>query len=100
MRHRKKKATLDRLSAPRASLLRSLVTSVIEHGKITTSHAKAKAAQPLLERCITRALNPTIHNRRSIASFVFGEAATKRMISEVAPKMQRRQGGYTRIVKL
>jgi large subunit ribosomal protein L17 len=100
MRHRKKKITLGREKAARVALLKNLAESLILHGSIKTTEAKAKALRTYVEPLVTKARKNTLASRRLIISKLFTEKAVKKLMEEVAPKYVERQGGYTRIVKL
>jgi large subunit ribosomal protein L17 len=102
MRHSNQNRTLGRPRSQRTALLRGLALSLIEHGKIATTHAKAKEVQSLAERLITYGKENTIASRRKAASSL-GEpkdAVIKKLFEEIAPKYKERQGGYTRIIKM
>jgi large subunit ribosomal protein L17 len=107
MRHRVDHRKLGRTSEHRASLLRNLVISLIEHGRIQTSVPKAKEARRLAEKCITiakkaaLATDPAVklHFQRLALSELHNITAVKKLFSEVAPKYAERAGGYTRIYK-
>ncbi|KAK9454251.1 ribosomal protein L17 [Dipodascopsis uninucleata] len=93
--------TLGRSSAHRRALLRNLVTSVIEHESITTTFARAKEAQPLVEKMITEAKENTNASRSSIYGFVFRpEVSVNKLLNVLAPRYKSRNGGYTRILHL
>lgn len=82
--------------------MRGLALSLIEHGKIKTTEAKAKELRPYIERLITQGKTDTVASRRLIASKL-GEpaaASVKKLFTEIATKYTDRNGGYTRIVKL
>lgn len=100
MRHRKNKTTLDRKSAARNALLKSLVLSLIYQGQITTTLAKAKAMRPAVERMVTHGKEDTITNRRYLMQRLQNDGAVTKMVKEIGPKYATRQGGYTRIIKL
>jgi len=91
MRHRKKRNKLSRDASHRESLLSNLSKQLIEHERIETSQAKAKAVKPEVEQLITLAKRGTLHNDKFIVHKLF---------EEVAPRYTERPGGYTRIVKL
>jgi large subunit ribosomal protein L17 len=101
MRHRKTRNKLSRDSAHRRSLLRNLSRQLIEHERIKTSQAKAKAVKPEVEQLITLAKRGDLHARRQALSF-FGQDkfTVHKLFAEVAPRYSERPGGYTRIVKL
>lgn len=100
MRHQKKKATLGRESAQRKALMRSLADSLLLHGKIKTTEAKAKALRSVVEPLITKAKKGTLNARREAIKVLYTDAAVKKLMDEIGPKYKERQGGYTRIVKL
>jgi large subunit ribosomal protein L17 len=100
MRHRVDGYKLQRNIAGRNSLLRGLVTSVIEHERITTTTAKAKAAKPLVDNMITLAKRDTLHTRRQAAQFLRTPAAVKKLFDTLGARFGQRNGGYTRIVKV
>jgi large subunit ribosomal protein L17 len=100
MRHKVDGYKLGRNIAARNSLLRGLVTSVIEHERITTTTAKAKAAKPLVDNMITLAKRDTLHSRRQAASFLRTPASVKKLFEILGARFGQRNGGYTRIVKV
>jgi large subunit ribosomal protein L17 len=101
MRHQVKTVKLGRSQAHRTALLANQVISLIEHSRITTTLAKAKAVRPLAEKMITLGKKKTLHARRTALSVLrHSEIAVKRLFDTVAPRSATRQGGYTRIVKL
>jgi large subunit ribosomal protein L17 len=101
MRHQKTRNKLSRSSAHRKSLLMNLVKEVLEHERIKTSEAKAKAVKPELEKLITLARRGDLHARRQALSALGQDKfAVYRLFEEVAPRYAERPGGYTRILKL
>ena len=100
MRHRMKVTVLDRASAPRRALLRSLATSLVISEKIQTTEAKAKALKPIVERYITLSKQNTLQARRRLLAFFYYESAVKKLLDDIAGRYKDRHGGYTRIVKL
>ena len=84
----------------RRALLKSLAVSLLMHGKIETSEAKAKALRPFVERLVTLAKGQTIASRRLVVSRTGSIAAAARLFETLAPKYKTRSGGYTRIMKL
>ncbi len=101
MRHGKKRHKLSRDSAHRKSLLKNLSREVIEHERITTSEAKAKAVKPQIEKLITLAKRGDLHARRQALSALGQDRfVVHKLFEEVAPRYAERPGGYTRIVKL
>lgn len=99
MKHLKKGRKFGRVRKGRTALLKSLAKNFIEHGKITTTEAKAKELRPAIEKMITRAKTDSLLSRRILSAKV-GSDSAKKLISEIAPKCKDRKGGYTRIVKL
>ena len=81
-------------------ILANLVTSLFEHGRITTTEAKAKRMRPLAERMITFAKRGDLHARRRVLTTVKSKDVVYRLFSEIAPAVAERQGGYTRITKV
>jgi large subunit ribosomal protein L17 len=101
MRHRKNRHKLSRDAAHRKALLRNLCRDVIEHERIKTSQAKAKAAKPEIEKLITLGKRGDLHARRQALSALGQDKfLVHKLFEEVAPRYAERPGGYTRIVKL
>jgi large subunit ribosomal protein L17 len=101
VRHRKTRNKLSRDSAHRKSLLRNLSRQLIEHERIKTSQAKAKAVKPEVEQLITLGKRGDLHARRqALAALGQDKFAVHKLFEEVAPRYAERPGGYTRIVKL
>ncbi len=101
MRHAKQRNKLSRDSAHRRALLRNLCREVIEHERIQTSQAKAKAVKPKLEKLITLAKRGDLHARRQALSELSQDKfLVHKLFEEIAPRYADRPGGYTRIVKL
>lgn len=100
MRHRRAGFKLKRNVAARRALLRSLVTSVIEHERIVTTVPKAKAARPLVEKMITLAKRDSLHTRRQAAAFLQTPAAVQKLFDKLGTRFGQRDGGYTRVVRL
>ena len=100
MRHRKKTVKLGRSQAHRDSLLANQVCSLIEHRRIKTTLAKAKATKPLAERMVTLGKKGDLHARRIAISYLKSKDVVKKLFTEIAPAAADRKGGYTRIVKL
>jgi len=100
MRHQKKTVKLGRTASHRDALLANQVCSLIEHTRITTTLAKAKAVRPLAEKLVTLGKKGTLHARRTALSILrHNEDAVKKLFAEVAPRCAERKGGYTRIIK-
>ena len=100
MRHQKKTIKLGRTAEHRKALLANQVCSLIEHQRIKTTLAKAKAVRPLAERMVTLGKNGSIHARRSALATLRQKRAVKKLFDDIAPRSAERNGGYTRIVKL
>jgi len=100
MRHRKKTVKLGRSQAHRDSLLANQVCSLIEHRRIKTTLAKAKAVKPLAERMLTLGKKGDLHARRVAISYLKHKDIVKKLFTEIAPAAANRKGGYTRITKL
>ncbi len=102
MRHSNQNRTFGRSRSQRTALLRGLALSLIEHGKIQTTEAKAKELRPYVEKLITKGKEDTVASRRLVMS-TLGEPHTdvvQKLFSEVAKRYTERDGGYTRITKL
>ena len=100
MRHGKKFNHLSRKTAHRKSLLSNMACSLIEHKKINTTLAKAKALRKYVEPLITKSKTDTTHSRRVVFSYLKQKEAVSELFREVASKVADRPGGYTRIIKL
>ncbi|MCB9798153.1 50S ribosomal protein L17 [Candidatus Nomurabacteria bacterium] len=100
MRHNSKKSTLGREKAHRDALMRNLAQSLILHGAITTTQAKAKALRSVVEPLVTKAKAGKLHDRRSIMKVLYTQEAVNKLIHDIAPNYKDRNGGYTRIVKI
>ena len=101
MRHQRKTVKLGRTQGHRNALLSNLAVSLIEHGQIKTTVAKAKAVRPVIEKLVTKAKTGTLHARRmALADLRHNEGAVRKLFTEIGPLNAARKGGYTRIVKL
>ena len=101
MRHQKTRHKLSRSASHRKSLLQNLCKEVIQHERIKTSEAKAKAVKPELEELITLAKRGDLHARREALSALGQDKfVVYKLFEEVAPRYADRPGGYTRILKL
>jgi large subunit ribosomal protein L17 len=101
MRHGKQKGKLSRDSAHRKSLMMNLSREVIDHERIQTTQAKAKAVKPELERLITLGKRGDQHSRRqAMARLGQDKFIVYKLFEEIAPRYADREGGYTRILKL
>ncbi|MEU9835432.1 50S ribosomal protein L17 [Streptosporangium sp. NPDC048047] len=81
-------------------ILSNLATQLFQHGRITTTVAKAKRLRPLAERLITKAKKGDIHNRRQVMTIVRDKGVVHHLFTEIAPTFAERPGGYTRITKI
>lgn len=101
MRHQKTRHKLSRTSAHRKALLRNLCKEMIDHERIKTSEAKAKAVKPEIEKLVTLARRGDLHARRQALSALGQDRqAVYKLFEEIAPRYAERPGGYTRIMKL
>jgi large subunit ribosomal protein L17 len=100
MRHGKKTNHLSRKTAHRSALLSNMACSLIEHKRINTTLAKAKALRKYVEPLITKSKEDTTHNRRVVFRYLKNKDASSVLFRDVAPKISDRPGGYTRIIKL
>ena len=100
MRHGKKFNHLGRKSAHRKSMLANMACSLIQHKRINTTTAKAKALKLFVEPLITKSKEDTTHNRRIVMSRLRQKEAVAELFRDVAEKVADRPGGYTRIIKL
>jgi len=91
---------LGRPSAHRNMMLRNLVTSLLKHGRIETTEARAKETRKIAEKMITLAKRGDLHARRQVLAYVTEKDVVKNVFEEIAPKYEDRNGGYTRMYKL
>jgi large subunit ribosomal protein L17 len=99
MRHRKAGRQLRRTSEQKLALMRNLASSLIEHGSIETTEAKAKELRPFVEKLITKARAGTLHARRQAVRHVHKRETADKLFQELGPKFATRAGGYTRSLK-
>lgn len=100
MRHGKKVHKLGRTASHRKALMMNLSNALIEHKRIETTLAKAKALRVYVEPLITKSKNDTVHNRRIVFSKLKSKESIKTLFGEIGDKVADRPGGYTRIIKL
>lgn len=100
MRHGKKINQLGRTTAHRKSMFANMACSLIEHKRINTTVAKAKALKRFVEPIITKSKEDTTHNRRLVFSKLRQKEAVTELFRDVAAKVADRPGGYTRVIKL
>jgi large subunit ribosomal protein L17 len=100
MRHNKAGRRLGRKTSHREAMFRNMVTSLLDHGKITTTDAKAKEIRVVAERMITLGKRGDLHSMRLAASVIREKLVVSKLFSTIAPRYKERLGGYTRIIKL
>ncbi|MCD8412478.1 50S ribosomal protein L17 [Tenacibaculum finnmarkense] len=100
MRHGKKFNHLGRQTAHRKAMLANMACSLIEHKRINTTIAKAKAFRTFVEPLITKSKTDTTHNRRTVFSYLRNKEAVTELFKEISVKVADRPGGYVRIIKL
>jgi len=100
MRHQRSGKKLGRDSAHRKALYSNLAGALIEHGRIQTTVAKAKAVKPFAEKMITLGKRGDLHARRQALAALRSNHVVHRLFADIAPRFAERPGGYTRIVKL
>ena len=100
MRHGKKFNHLGRQTAHRKAMLANMACSLIEHKRINTTVAKAKALRVFVEPLITKSKSDTTHNRRVVFSYLRDKYAVTELFKEISVKIADRPGGYIRIIKL
>ena len=100
MRHGKKFNHLGRQTAHRKAMLANMACSLIEHKRINTTVAKAKALRVFVEPLITKSKSDTTHNRRVVFSYLRDKYAVTELFKEISVKIDDRPGGYIRIIKL
>jgi large subunit ribosomal protein L17 len=96
----KKGARLGGSPAHQRLILSNLATALFEHGRITTTEAKARTLRPLAEKLITKAKKGDLHNRREVLKTVRDKSVVHTLFTEIAPTFAERPGGYTRITKI
>ena len=99
MRHRLANKKLGRPKDQRRALLRSLVSELVTHERITTTEPKAKEAMRLAERVITFGKKGSLHNRRAALALIPNKEVIEKVFDVLATRYQGRQGGYTRVIK-
>lgn len=100
MRHKSAGRRLGRKTSHREAMFRNMVTSLLDHGRITTTDAKAKEIRVVAERMITLGKRGDLHSMRLAASVIREKAVVTKLFSTIAPRYKERFGGYTRIIKL
>ncbi len=100
MRHRVAHRKLGRTTEHRLSLLRNLTVSLIQHGRIRTTLAKAKELRPFAERLVTLGKKDSLHARRRALAIIPHKTVVAKLFKDISPRFSERPGGYTRILKL
>ena len=100
MRHGKKINHLGRTNSHRKAMMSNMASSLIEHKRIVTTLAKAKALRTYVEPLITKSKNDTTHSRRTVFSYLQNKEVVTELFRDVAAKVANRPGGYTRIIKM
>lgn len=91
---------MGRTTSHRVAMFRNMVTSFLNHGRITTTDAKAKELRSIAEKMITLGKRGDLHAIRQAASYIREKSVVTKLFNDIAPRYTDRQGGYTRIVKL
>ncbi len=91
---------LGKKSRPRRALLRSQVTNLLKEERITTTEAKAREVQRLADKMISLAKKGDLHSRRQALSFILEEDVVSKLFEKIGPRMEAREGGYTRITRV
>ena len=99
MRHGKKGNHLGRTASHRKAMLSNMANSLIEHKRINTTLAKAKALRVYVEPLLTKSKNDTVNSRRQVFSYLQNKYTVTELFRDIAPKIADRPGGYTRIIK-
>jgi large subunit ribosomal protein L17 len=100
VRHHRSGKKLGRDSAHRRSLYANLAGSLIEHGRVKTTEAKAKAVRPIVEKMITLGRRGDLAARRQALAYLRSQEVVHLLFAEIGPRFADRDGGYTRIVKI
>src|SRR5436190_16323548 len=100
MRHKNAHRKLSRNTSHRRALLRNLVTSFLDSGRMMTTLQKAKEVRPLAEKMITLGKRDNLAARRMVHAYLLKDATAKKVFTTIAPKFADRKGGYSRIIKL
>ncbi|CAL9500163.1 MULTISPECIES: 50S ribosomal protein L17 [Streptomyces] len=95
-----KGARLGGGAAHEKAMLANLATALFEHGRITTTEAKARRLRPVAERLITKAKKGDLHNRRQVMRTILDKSVVHTLFTEIGPRYENRPGGYTRITKI
>jgi large subunit ribosomal protein L17 len=99
MRHQKTGRKLGRTSSHRLATIRNMVSSLVEHGRIKTTDAKAKELRIVADKIVTLGKKGDLHARRRAMRTLRGKTVAKKLFDEIAPRFSDVNGGYTRIIK-
>ena len=99
MRHKVSGRLFGRTANQRKALLKGIVSSLLEHQRIETTIAKAKAAKGIAEKIVTMGIKGDLHSKRLVLSYVPNRAVVSKLFSEIAPRFSGRNGGYLRLVQ-
>lgn len=100
MNHRNGFNPLSRTTAHRRAMSRNMVTSLFRFERITTTKSKALEVKKAAEKLITRGKTDSVHNRREVAKFIQDKKILNKLFTDIGPRMNERNGGYTRVLKL
>ena len=100
MRHQIRGRKLGRTTAHRWAMFRNQLQSLVEHERIITTLPKAKELRPIFEKAVTQGKKGTLHARRRVRRIIPNRQLVKKLFDDIAPRMEDRNGGYTRIIKL
>ena len=100
MRHHVSGRKLNRPTAHRKLMLRTMVTDFIRHETVQTTQSKAKEVRKMAEKVITLGKKGSLHHRRKVAALLTDQDMVKKVCDEIGPRFENRNGGYTRIIKL
>ena len=100
MRHRRRGGKLGRTSSHRLALVRNLVTALLEHERVETTHAKARELRRMADRMITLGKRGSLHARRRALRVIRSPEVAAKVFGDLAERFRERPGGYTRVVKL
>lgn len=100
MRHRKVSRRFGRSTSHRTAMFRNMVTSLLNHERITTTDAKAKEIRSVAEKMITLGKRGDLHAQRQAAAYIREKSVVTKLFSQIAPRYKERAGGYTRIIKI
>jgi large subunit ribosomal protein L17 len=100
MRHKAGYNRLGRMPSHRKAMTNNMITSLFRHERIRTTKAKALEVRRRAEKMVTRAKVDTVHNRRTVAKRIHDKAVLAKLFTDIGPRFQTRNGGYTRVLKL